>query len=385
VFTYNLPIKTLDDITKSHPMILPSTKATVTPTAVGALEPLAAPAPLFTCSSWEGGGVLGVAYVGVIRALAETGVLGDLTHFSGTSAGAIVASALACKATPDFIMTALKEADFNSFLDDSWGFIRDLYRLITKHGWHRGDAFSEWYGDIMKKLTGSKDITFAEAHERFGTTLVLVTWNNSNRCPIYLSYENYPDMPIRKAVRMSMSVPLLFQSCWMEVDGNQVECMDGGVADNMAIQVFDRRDRCSDPTKQFKSKTPGVVMPNNMGDVDIFEPPVVNWEAIGFRLDTLDDKEFFNHTWKDTTKLKDSLASLVNSIYTLSQLRALRPVDDYRLCKINCGDVDPLNFDIDIETKEKLIRSGYNATISYIGNAKRARGLEVDDSLSEDI
>jgi len=70
--------------------------------------------------------MLGVAYVGAIRALSERGYLANLKHFAGTSAGSIVAGALACKVSVTYIANLMQNVDFNEFLDDSWGIVETI-------------------------------------------------------------------------------------------------------------------------------------------------------------------------------------------------------------------------------------------------------------------
>jgi NTE family protein len=324
----------------------------------------------YTCAAWGGGGVLGVAHVGAVRALDEAGVLAKLQHFAGTSAGAIVAGALACRATPKYLETTLRAMDFNSFLDDSWGVLRDAYRLYTRHGWYKGSAFKEWYGKMVLDLTGSSETTLGEAHERFGTTLVLMCWNNSTRQALEISYKNYPNMAIKTAVRMSMSVPILFQSCWLTIDDRRCEIQDGGIANNVPINVFDTAEYCA--LENFKSYDNGsLVLDPTTNELKLVESPKVNWETICFRLQNDDDTEFTEHLWSDTSGFKNSCTALVESMLMLVQQKSMTPEDAVRTVGINCGQVKPFDFSIDDAAKDALIEAG------YIAAKNRLAGVQV--------
>lgn len=313
---------------------------------------------VYTSFVAEGGGVCGIAYTGAVRALQEAGVLKTLRNFAGTSAGAIVAAALSCGATAEYMDEKLGTVDFNDFLDNSWGILRDLYRLITKHGWNRGDVFLKWFGQIMKDLTGDSDTTFSQAFQMYNTTLVLVAWNNSTRQPIYFTRKTYPDMPIKDAVRMSMSVPLLFKSKWLEIDGKKCEIIDGGIGNNYPLSTFDFKEYCTATTPQITDSEP-----ETDGECDT---KFINWETIGFRVDNKDDFDFEQNKWTDTTGLKDSIQSIVTSIYILSQKVSESPTDKKRTVRIDCGTVFPFDFSIDLDTRKKLIEAGYIATKAYL-------------------
>ena len=68
---------------------------------------------------FEGGGIAGIAHVGVLIKLQEWGLFNQITHFAGASAGAIIAGMLACKASLPYIEKKLSELDFKKFKDKS--------------------------------------------------------------------------------------------------------------------------------------------------------------------------------------------------------------------------------------------------------------------------
>ena len=78
--------------------------------------------------------------------------------------------------------------------------------------------------------------TFRDLKERFGKTLVFVTYNITENKPEYLSYDTYPDLPCLIAIRMSANLPLIFEKYKY---GNSYY-IDGGVCDNFAIDIGDK-------------------------------------------------------------------------------------------------------------------------------------------------
>ncbi|KTD64963.1 patatin-like phospholipase family protein [Legionella shakespearei] len=66
----------------------------------------------------SGGGAKGIAYVGMIKAMTETGFLKDLTHISGASAGSITASIMAMGMKPEHAEKLVIGLDVINLLDN---------------------------------------------------------------------------------------------------------------------------------------------------------------------------------------------------------------------------------------------------------------------------
>ena len=74
---------------------------------------------------FEGGGVKGIAYVGALQELEKHKILKNIKRVGGTSAGAINAVLLALDYSLEDTRKILSELNFNNFMDDSWGLVRD--------------------------------------------------------------------------------------------------------------------------------------------------------------------------------------------------------------------------------------------------------------------
>jgi VPS inhibitor protein D len=75
-------------------------------------------APQHTGLVLSGGGAKGVAYIGMIKAMIETGFFNDLTHISGASAGSITASIMALGMKPEHAEKLVIELDITKLLDN---------------------------------------------------------------------------------------------------------------------------------------------------------------------------------------------------------------------------------------------------------------------------
>ena len=63
---------------------------------------------------------------------------------------------------------------------------------------------------MLREQTGNPDITFMDVYERYGKELCIVTTNLDYMTEEYLHPKTTPSMPIREAVRLSISIPSEF-------------------------------------------------------------------------------------------------------------------------------------------------------------------------------
>ena len=153
---------------------------------------------------FEGGGVKGIAYVGAMQTLKQAGILSDIQRVGGTSAGAINATLFALGFSNAEQSKILKKLDFNNFMDDSWGAVRDTDRLINKFGWYKGDFFHEWVGKLIKKKLGTPNATFRDLKESQKKDLYVYGTNLSTRFGEVFSYVS------DKSYKCQRSIPIEF-------------------------------------------------------------------------------------------------------------------------------------------------------------------------------
>jgi hypothetical protein len=157
----------------------------------------------------KGGGVKAYAYPSAIYWLNNYGLLRNVTRIAGSSAGAIIAGLLCCGASPDDLIEFM-QVDFLEFKDDSNGVIRDIYRLLNRFGYCKGEKFVKWYRECLGKLTGKKDINFETASNLYGKDLYITGTNlTEGELDVFNPYVT-PQMRIWEAVRISISIPFFF-------------------------------------------------------------------------------------------------------------------------------------------------------------------------------
>ncbi|XP_048777511.2 uncharacterized protein LOC125681450 isoform X2 [Ostrea edulis] len=187
---------------------------------------------------FEGGGAKGIAYPGALKALEDIGILQNIKRFAGTSVGSIVAlmTALGYNSTE---ISQITRRDLSEYYDARWGKLSLIPNLLRYLGWQPFHSLYEHLGEIIERKLGDKDATFEQLYKKTGKELCVVVTNVNNMEENYLHPKTTPKMPLRKAVRMSISIPGLMQPIkHTEFDVENIY-VDGGVLFNYPIECFD--------------------------------------------------------------------------------------------------------------------------------------------------
>jgi len=172
-----------------------------------------------------GGGIKGFNLLGAIQALMDVNICGNVKTYIGTSIGSIISYLLAINYTPIEILVAIYT---HQWMDKVKHF--NLVDMINGSG---AISFASIY-EVLEKLTIDKIgyfLTLGKLKEKFGKTLICVTYNMTTCVTEYLGPENHPDLPCITALRMSCNIPLIFER-FKYMDNFYV---DGGISDNFAI------------------------------------------------------------------------------------------------------------------------------------------------------
>jgi NTE family protein len=151
---------------------------------------------------------------------------------------------------PDFIENALKRAILK-YLSERLP-ARNLFSFMELGGWYSADNFVKWLSRKMDsgELNGKKrqfsNLSLQQFFEATGKDLTLIAADTTGNMMLALNHSTAPDCPVVWAVRMSMSVPLLWQEViwqkeWgtyrgMDISGHSI--VDGGLLSNFPIELF---------------------------------------------------------------------------------------------------------------------------------------------------
>jgi NTE family protein len=166
--------------------------------------------------STGGSGAL-ASLIGVARALEESGT--EVSVWSLCSGGAMFGFPLAAGLTADEVARLIGSMDPRDYVDVSW---RDLGTAVLTggRGWAgllRGDRLEEFY----RRRLG--DLTLGE----LPTPAYAPIWNIDSNTVEYLGPKTYPDLPVARAIRMAVSLPMFVQPALL--DGRW--WCDGGIVD----------------------------------------------------------------------------------------------------------------------------------------------------------
>lgn len=313
---------------------------------------------------FEGGGVLGCAYVGVVDALDKRNIFPQITRVGGTSAGSIVALLVSLSYTSLEIKKILSELNLKEFADDDWGVVRDTGRFFNKFGWHKGKAMLNWLEETIRSKTGSPDTTFGELQkfkeEKSFKDLYIIGTNINTHFSVVFSHETHSDRRIADAVRISMSIPLFFESVQYDND----TYVDGGVLMNYPIKLFDRKNYLHNKANGISTKFYSEFQLESTDN-----PFVCNTETLGFRIESSKQKNVLmgQPPWRHEVKnVYQFTRNLIGTILDFQANISLHDQDsDRSVYIVNTNNTSSINFGITDSEKNALIESGRISTDNY--------------------
>lgn len=236
---------------------------------------------------FEGGGAKGSAFVGAFTALKAAGH--STRRLIGTSAGAITATLLAAGYSAEEMLAAVNEklngkprfatfmdhpkaSDFSQEQRDASDTMRvlqtvrlpviagrellkllldtplypTLFSIVECGGVFAGNAFLAWLTEKLAAKGVAATDTFTTFFDRKKVDLSVVASDTTDMEMLVLNRRTAPNVPITWAVRMSMSIPLIWrevvwQDAWglyrgRKKTGNII--VDGGVLSNFPIRLI---------------------------------------------------------------------------------------------------------------------------------------------------
>lgn len=278
--------------------------------------------------SFSGGGVHGISYCGVIKALEEKGILDKIETICGTSAGSSIALMIVLGYTSMEIENLINGLNFENLRDITTD---SIFGFFDNYGVDSGKKIISIIDIIIKRkiniinqereenIALSDPITFKELFDLTDKKLIITGTNLTFKKTEYFDYLNTPNMSVSMAVRISMGIPILFSPVHYK------DCLyiDGCVLDNFPIHILP-----NDET------TLGITLRNTSKD----------------KIDNIEDYIFtiISCLTCEFEKLKtDSYRDQILSIQ-------IPP------------NISPLQFDINISQKQLLITEGYSQCMAYL-------------------
>jgi predicted acylesterase/phospholipase RssA len=161
--------------------------------------------------------------------LKENGILSEVKEYIGTSGGSVcIALFLAGMDVTQEFVTQKSYMDF------------DLNNVFSRFGVVKGDMVFSALEQIMCSHTGLNEyFTFKDFHELTGVVFRVVAYNVRLAENHFFDVNATPNMSVIDAVRMSCSIPFLFQVCKWNGD----IYIDGGVSEYTQLSHIPEEQR----------------------------------------------------------------------------------------------------------------------------------------------
>ena len=169
--------------------------------------------------AFEAAGIRGIAYCGAIQEMESRDLMKPVEKVAGTSSGAIVALLVSLGYSGAEIEKLIGGTNFKKFNDGNFLFFGGINRMKNYFGWYRRKKLKNWLGKIVKQKTGNADITFEELHGKGFRDLYVTGTSITQQKQVIFSYETYPNMKVRDAVRISAGIPLYFEAIFIDSAG----------------------------------------------------------------------------------------------------------------------------------------------------------------------
>lgn len=260
---------------------------------------------------FSAGSMGGLTYIGAWKALEEKGLTTGIINYSGCSIGAIIAMLTSigyCSNELHQLALGLRYYDISEF---------QVLRTFENLGLETGNEIERLLRELLFFKTGYHDITFKMHHTITGRDLWVNASCVENDTAYYFSRSRSPDMSIIKAVRMSISLPVIM----VPVKYNGLTFIDGGFHDPCPAGMFDRANTLILRVKNTYQTSDTV------------------------------DAAFIQY-----------LGMIIRSIYRRLNNRNL---EEYNIVWIE-SCIGSLTLDVNRSTKQKLIRIGYKTLMSHL-------------------
>jgi NTE family protein len=282
----------------------------------------------------NGGGVLGICYIGAMKIVEEKQKIIAIEEFVGVSAGSICCLGLILGNTSDEMKEIIENIELINEKDIS------ILNLFENFGINNGDSIIKTIETILTKKGYNSSITLSELYKLTGKNFIIVVTNLSKYRAEYLNHETAGDLKVIDAIRMSISIPLYFQSVIFRGD----YYVDGALSDNFALNPINLDGR----SLFYKSTKPCETLV-----LKILTTPELSETYNRDRIKRIDDfQTYMCSIFKMTINMSDSIRFKNHKQIT---------GDKEHIVFIETTEtVDPVDFQLTKENKNKLYKIGYN-------------------------
>ena len=177
----------------------------------------------------SGGGVKGFSFLGALDYLEFNSYIdtSKINIWVGTSAGSILSFLFTLGYTIHEIGDFILEFNFSKIQPEP-----DINTLLESFGIDDGTKLRLVIIEFLKEKYDIEDITFEEHYKLTQKKLIIIGTNFSKGTEVVFSHETTPSMSVLTAIRISVSIPLVFTPVLYESD----YYIDGAFVNNFPIK-----------------------------------------------------------------------------------------------------------------------------------------------------
>ncbi len=177
----------------------------------------------------SGGSIKGISQIGALHCLKKNNMLNNIKNIAATSVGSMVGLLICVGYQPIELFKFMKLLNLSQLKK------LNMQNIMTKYGLDDGTRIKL----VLKKLINAKgydsNITFKDFYKKTQINFIVTGACINDKKIHYFSHTEYPEMKVLDAIRISISIPLIFTPCVYE--GKIF--IDGGCIDNFPIHLFE--------------------------------------------------------------------------------------------------------------------------------------------------
>ena len=172
------------------------------------------------------GGKNGYIFIGILKYLDENGYLNKINKYIGCSIGSILCFLLSINYSVEEIEKIFLKLNVDKLLNDFNINLFIKYKCV-----YNNYKIVNYIKEIISNKGINNNITLKEHYDMFKKKICFIVSNiTSNKCE-YITYKNYPNLKLWKAILMSISIPVVFPS----VKYNDNYYVDGALYDQIGL------------------------------------------------------------------------------------------------------------------------------------------------------
>ena len=267
---------------------------------------------------FSGAGLRIYTFLGFIKALNELDLLKNINSIIGTSSGSLIA--VLC--ILDFSYNEIEEIILKINTTNLKNINSDnIINFFKDYGVDDCKNFERIINIILNIKVKNENITFKELYELTQKKLIITATCVNSMDIEYFDYETTPDIPIKKVLLMSISIPLIFKP--VKLDNKYY--VDGGLISHYPIDYF----------KENKDETLGILVTSSLNKC------------------------------MEINNIKDYIYNIMSCSFINLIKNCYNNYKEHTVLVEN-NTVNFLDFNIEYNTKISLIEEGYKETIKML-------------------